>query len=312
MSCRESSKNWFAQICYLHYLYVIFILLVALIGVISYYHCSEKDKSLHEFISFAATLSSIILSVLAIFITVMSGESTNKLRDGIMGLLKIPEDLSNKVDQSVCNLNNATKNLNDAAKANEQIFLNNSKELKNAVENINLQIGKNFSDFGQKLDYIADNNLTGKTMSLKDAVDEPKDNKEEISDAQIEQFLSKTSSLSIAFIYLIDQYLQKNIEQPISLTEVASKYGYEKDQGINTYLIACIVFLNSFDLIQYKQYKKDDLNLIVFYSMSESLRSRYGAYYEKYKNDSCQEEIDNYLGSLMKVHSEKDSDSEQM
>ena len=119
MSCRESSKNWFAQICYLHYLYVIFILLAALIGVISYYHCSEKDKSLHEFISFAATLSSIILSVLAIFITVMSGESTNKLRDGIMGLLKIPEDLSNKVDKSVLDLNNATKNLNDAAKVNE-------------------------------------------------------------------------------------------------------------------------------------------------------------------------------------------------
>ena len=266
MSCRESSKNWFAQICYLHYLYVIFILLAALIGVISYYHCSEKDKSLHEFISFAATLSSIILSVLAIFITVMSGESTNKLRDGII----------------------------------------------NAVENIKQQIGKNFSDFGQKLDNIASDNLTGKTMSLKDAVDEPKDTKEEISESQVEQFLSKTSSLSIAFIYLIDQYLQKNIEQPISLTEVASKYGYEKEQGINAYLIACVVLLNSFDLIQYKQYNKDDLDLIVFYSMSESLKNHYKDYYDKYKDVSHQEEIDNYLNSLTKVHSEKDSDSEQI
>ena len=61
--------------------------------------------------------------MLAIFITVMSGESTNKLRDGIMGLLKIPEDLSNKVDKSVSDLNNATKNLNDAAKVNEQVFI---------------------------------------------------------------------------------------------------------------------------------------------------------------------------------------------
>lgn len=312
MSCRESSKNWFAQICYLHYLYVIFILLAALIGVISYYHCSEKDKSLHEFISFAATLSSIILSVLAIFITVMSGESTNKLRDGIMGLLKIPEDLSNKVDKSVLDLNNATKNLNDAAKVNEQVFLNNSKEFQNAVENIKQQIGKNFSDFGQKLDNIASDNLTGKTMSLKDAVDEPKDTKEEISESQVEQFLSKTSSLSIAFIYLIDQYLQKNIEQPISLTEVASKYGYEKEQGINAYLIACVVLLNSFDLIQYKQYNKDDLDLIVFYSMSESLKNHYKDYYDKYKDVSHQEDIDNYLNSLTKVHSEKDSDSEQI
>lgn len=312
MSCRESSKNWFAQICYLHYLYVIFILLVALIGVISYYHCSEKDKSLHEFISFAATLSSIILSVLAIFITVMSSESTNKLRDGIMGLLKIPEDLSNKVDQSVSDLNNATKNLNDAAKANEQVFWDNSRELKNAVENINQQIGKNFSDFGQKLDNIAGNNLTGKAMSLKDAVDEPKDGKEEISDAQIEQFLSKTSSLSIAFIYLIDQYLQKNIEQPISFTEVASRYGFQKELGINTYLIACVVFLNSFDLIQYKQYKKDDLDLVVFNSMSESLRNRYKVYYDRNKKDSRQEEIENYLNSLAMVHQDNDSDSEQV
>lgn len=312
MSCRESSKNWFAQICYLHYLYVIFILLVALIGVISYYHCSEKDKSLHEFISFAATLSSIILSVLAIFITVMSGESTNKLRDGIMGLLKIPEDLSNKVDQSVSDLNNATKNLNDAAKANEQVFLDNSKELKNAVENINQQINRNFFDFGQKLDNMAGNNLTGKMMSLKDAVDDSKDNIEKISDAQIEQFLSKTSSLSIAFIHLIDQYLQKKIEQPISLAEVASKYGFQKEQGINTYLIACIVFLNSFDLIQYKQYDKDDLDLIIFHSMSESLRKRYKVYYDKNKNDSRQEEIEDYLNSLAKVHQDNDSDSEQV
>lgn len=307
MNQQNSTKNWFAQISYLHYLYIIFILLTALIGVISYYHCSEKDKSLHEFISFAATLSSIILSVLAIFITVMSGESTNKLRDGIMGLLKIPENLSKKVDQSVIDLNKATDNLINAAKENEIVFQNNSKELQNALESFKAQMGKSFSDIGNKLD-----DLTGKQRSLKDAVDEnPKEPLGEITEEQIDVFLSKTSTLSVAFIYLIDQYLQRNIEQPISLQEIASKYGFTKELGISSYLIACIVFLNSFGLIQYKQKEKDNIDLIQFHSISESLRTRYVPYYDKCKEESHQDEIDKYLDSLMEKETEKDSDSEQ-
>lgn len=307
MERHDSSNNWFAQINYLHYLYVIFILLVALVVVISYYHCSEKDKSLHEFISFAATLSSIILSVLAIFITVMSGESTNKLRDGIMGLLRIPENLTEQVNQSVQNLNKATTNLDEAAKANEKVFRENSKEFQNAIENLKSQIGENFTSLGNKIDAF-----TGKQRSLNEAIDNNTiENKEGISDQQIDSFLLKTSSLSLVFIYVVDQYLKKNIVQPISLLEITKRLGFSKESGVNSYLIACIVFFNAFGLIQYKQKSKDDIDLIYFYSISDSLRNRYMTYLEKYKESSDQDEIDEYLDSLAKDQIDTDADSEQ-
>lgn len=307
MNQQESPKNWFAQIYYLHYLYIIFILLAALVGVISYYHCGVKDKSLHEFISFAATLSSIILSVLAIFITVMSGESTNKLRDGIIDLLKIPEDLSKRVNQSVKNLNDATENLNNAANANEKVFQNNSKELQNALEGIKNQMGENFKNLDNKID-----DVVGKQKSLKEAAGEsPEVTQEEITEQQLDIFLSKTSSLSIVFIYLIDHYLQKNIEQPVSLQEVALKYGFAKELGINSYLIACIVFLSSFGLIQYKQRDKNNIDQVSFSSISEKLRKQYVNYYAKCEGETHQKEIDEYLDSLMIEKTEDDSDSKQ-
>ena len=67
----------------LHYRYVILILVLALISIFSYYFYGNED--LVKTISFAGTLASIILSVLAIFITVLSNDSLSsmihKIRD---------------------------------------------------------------------------------------------------------------------------------------------------------------------------------------------------------------------------------------
>ena len=71
-----------------HYVYVILILILTIVGIVAYFYSDKKDFV--SLVSFAATISSIILSVLAIIFTVVSGESTNRLRDGMYDLRRIP------------------------------------------------------------------------------------------------------------------------------------------------------------------------------------------------------------------------------
>ena len=84
----------------LHYRYVIFILVLALISTFSYYFYGNED--LVKTISFAGTLASIILSVLAIFITVLSNDSLSSMIHKIRDLYEAIKDIPDSIKKSHC------------------------------------------------------------------------------------------------------------------------------------------------------------------------------------------------------------------
>lgn len=102
----EEYKNWFGRLHHLHYIYIILILLLILVSIIAYYHSDEHD--LVAQVGFAASISSIILSVLAIIVTVVSNGSMDKLAHGMYGLRDVPADVKKSTDDAIKKITDTT------------------------------------------------------------------------------------------------------------------------------------------------------------------------------------------------------------
>lgn len=91
----------------LHYKYWIIILILLNIAIFSYYN--SGDTNLTGMIAFAATIASIILSVLAIFMSILSNDSIGGMlhrdkRDFLLCYYQTPElpKLSGKKEADSC------------------------------------------------------------------------------------------------------------------------------------------------------------------------------------------------------------------
>lgn len=96
---------------YLHYRYVILMLALALVCTFSYFYCG--DDELVKIISFAGTLISIVLSLLAIFITVLSNDSMSGMIHKIRDLYEVIKDMPSSIDDSISSLSVSTGQLQD-------------------------------------------------------------------------------------------------------------------------------------------------------------------------------------------------------
>lgn len=72
----------------------------------TYYYCG--DNEIVKLISFAGTLASIILSVIAIFMTILSNDSLGSLLNNVSSVSDSLKQLPMSIDESVKKLNNAS------------------------------------------------------------------------------------------------------------------------------------------------------------------------------------------------------------
>lgn len=111
----------------IHFRYVVLILVAIIIVILS---CRLSDnQSFVDIVSFAGTLTSIILSVLAIFVTVLSNDSLSNLMERIRGLTDSINPLKIKVDESSEKMKNTIDELNKT-----------NQELKDSSHSINIVI----------------------------------------------------------------------------------------------------------------------------------------------------------------------------
>ena len=122
----------------LHYKYWIFILILIIIVIFSYYN--SGDANLTSMIAFAATIASIILSVLAIFMSILSNNS-------IGGMLHKVRDMHDAVSGIPSSLEQSVSELKDAS---------------TGLTSINQDVTKSLSALGAKLqdldEHISENN----------------------------------------------------------------------------------------------------------------------------------------------------------
>ena len=115
--CNKSENNGSIRI---HFIYVT-IILVAIIVIISACRLSDNQQ-ITSIVSFAGTVTSIILSVLAIFITVLSNDSMSGLMEKIRSLtdtIRPAEDhlkkASDKIENTISGLETIKGKLKDAS-----------------------------------------------------------------------------------------------------------------------------------------------------------------------------------------------------
>ena len=105
----------------IHVWYICGIATFVIVELITFIVVGNADaQNIMDNISFASTLSSLILSVLAIFMTVLSGESMNKLRDSLIGLGTIPNDVKQAVNETIDKMQKSTEDLDTATEANNK------------------------------------------------------------------------------------------------------------------------------------------------------------------------------------------------
>lgn len=296
------------QISGWHYVYAIVILVLAIIALVSY-KFSNCD-SLVALISFAATVSSIILSVLAIFMTVLSGESMNKLRDSMIGLQSIPSDVKTAVISTIDDMKKSSEELNRATEASNETI----EKLNQAVSAKMTELEKHVlnrldSHQAATLRAINERNLTnlqGDNMG-----------QEDIPDNIMERFISTTSNSSLAFLYIYGVYCKKRKEYGwetypvVNLKDIVSIISVGKDDnGLSMYFLACLVLLSSFGLLDYEM-QDGQYSEVTFLSINEKLVERIPEEFEKRKMPPPSEKFDQYIDSLFNDKKEDKNDGSE-
>lgn len=92
-------NSWYREVNPLHYIYIIIALVLTVILVVAYR--SSDNAELVKLVSFAGTITSIILSVIAIFMTILSndslGSTLNKIRDVSDSITEVPSLINTSV-----------------------------------------------------------------------------------------------------------------------------------------------------------------------------------------------------------------------
>lgn len=289
-----------------HYVYIILILVLTLIGLFSYQF--GTCDSIVSLISFASTISSIILSVLAILITVLSGESMNSLRDSLLNLVYIPNEVKTAVGATISKMEETTSSLEKATKTNDESITKLSKAIDVKIEEIEKHIIEQLNLQQQNtLKAINESSLRNNDNKKVDTEQMPKD--------ILDNFLEATSNASLALLYVINEYCKKvaalNVPEPIvKLKDLTYEINaHKEDESFSMYLLACLVLLNSFGLIGYEM-DNEQVYEMKFYAINEDLANGISKQFGKRNLVPPNEGLDQYINALFNVNSNKDDGTE--
>ena len=281
----------------IHVWYICGIATFLIVELITFIVVGNADaQNIMDNISFASTLSSLILSVLAIFITVLSGESMNKLRDSLIGLGSIPNDVKQAVNETIDKMQKSTEDLDTATEANNKNLEKLNEFFDTKIAEIEHHISDQLKLHQQTTLKAIDERFVGKKEGTQN---EPSD----ISEPMIDIFLSSTSNASISLLYMISRYCEKvnryHVDPPIvNLNNLALAINEGKrEDSFGMYLFACLVILSSFGLLDYEA-QENQMSDVTFSSVNKYLMSKIPEQFNKRDMLKASEGLDNYIDSL--------------
>lgn len=281
----------------IHVWYICGIATFVIVELITFIVVGNADaQNIMDNISFASTLSSLILSVLAIFMTVLSGESMNKLRDNITGLSSIPNEVRGAIDKTIERMQKSTSELNSAAETNKKNMEMLNDVLSNKIEEFEQHILERLNAHQQTTLKAINDNLIAKNKVVQDGSNN-------VSQEVIDHFLSSTSYASLCLLFTIDQYCKKinpqQLEPPlVSLKDLAEVInGGKAEVSMGMYLFACLVLLSSFGLLHYES-DENELSDVRFSSINSNLISGISDRIKDRKIPNAMQDIVQYVERL--------------
>ena len=238
-------KKWSFPFNPLHLIYCIIILVLVIIAIFSYYF--SGDSNLSNLIAFAATIASIILSVLAIFMTILSNNS-------IGGMLHKVRDIHDEVVSIPDTLNKSVADL---------------KETTTGLMSVNTEVNKAITSFGNKLEdletHISQNdNKIDEMLNRYSSINTVKDKTEYPTALLIEQYLNMLSLNGLFLLYGFWLYQEKQKTGVFSLDAFA-KCLFVADPA---YLHGVLVASGSANILFYNTI--DDTNIMDIINLSLS------------------------------------------
>lgn len=255
---------------------------------------NPESTVIMQTVSFAATLASLILSVLAIFITVISNDSLVRVKDS---LNDVPKQVSDSVEKSLSKLTNLSETLESSANKNKEDQEATVKQISDMLDKLEQHMVDKFKDHERKFDDL-DQKIKLSVATTRSMQDEIK--KIKPKDELIEMFVNNTSPLAHQIIFGINVYLQHKASKIFSIPDFLSVLGYKKDDELSMYIFCVVMMLSSFGLVEYTQASDSDFKNLVFTSIHEPLASKS---YDKVKDELSQNgleaKINNYISSLI-------------
>lgn len=227
--------------------------------------CNPESTLIMQTVSFAATLASLILSVLAIFITVISNDSLVRVKDS---LNEVPKKVSESVEQSLTKLTDLSNTLESTAVKNKEEQEATVKQISELLDRLGNNIEQHFKEHDKKFEDLS--------RSFSQTMNEPKSMQDTsettmLKDESIEYFSSNASTLALLLIYMADQYMQKEVIKPLSTIELLKVLGFQDGKDYSLYMYCVIMMLSSFGLLEYRQPTDGDVEHLIITSVNETL-----------------------------------------
>lgn len=218
----------------LHLVYISIIFSAVIVSILSLHFYSDDLNS--KFVGYAATVSSLILSVLAIIITVISNDSTNglmhKIRDIYEAISATPEKISNSVE---C-ITHASDSLDNSVKAITGISekVDSLSEIVNTtleqIENLHESLPGRITNDINTLILAQAGNRRGVDAS---SIDDTGVNYESASDVKIDfkHYINNTSHLGFIILYAVHvAYINQKKLDLVKLADAIIQPGQEIDK----------------------------------------------------------------------------------
>lgn len=239
--------------------------------------------------------------------TVLSGESMNKLRDSLVGLGSIPKDVKQAVEETIDKMQKSTADLNEATEINNR----NLEKLNAAIDNKIAEIEDHLSDQLKLHQQSTLKAINESFVGRKEGVQNESNN---ISDAMIDNFLSSTSNASISLLYMIARYC-KNVETycvdppVVNLKDLALAINAGKrEDSFGMYLFACLVILSSFGLLDYNT-AKDSFAEVTFSSINKSVNLKLSKLLSERDLTYALDGLNQYIDSLFNLDNSQEDDN---
>lgn len=293
----EEYKNWFGRLHHLHYIYVILILLLILVSIIAYYHSDEHD--LVAQVGFAASISSIILSVLAIIVTVVSNGSMDKLAHGMYGLRNVPADVKKSTDDAIKKITDTTNSLNKASEENSQGIADMQKKFEDLFHELEQHVADKLQENANSVENIkkmvTDMQVSTQSLANSMSSDSKIDLDSRLSEELVDHLMERNSLAGYVFLYTINNYIEKNLSVPFNLKKMDEIY---QDQTYSQYFYGYLVLMIAMNICEANTPSKERLEY-VFTSLDPLVRDKMKENIGKKKLSSAiLAKIDSYLDEL--------------
>ena len=294
----DEYKNWFGRLHHLHYIYIIVILVMIIVAFISYYHCDQKN--LVAQVGFAGSITSIILSVLAIIVTVVSNGSMDKIAHGMYGLKDVPANVKKSTDEAIKRITETTDTLNKASEESKQGIADMQGKFETLFHELERHVVDKLQENADNVEnikkFVTDMQANTQSLALSMNTSDSKEKTETgFSEDIIKNFFNRLSLLGYILLYTIDRYLEENITKPFDLTKFDEFYN---DKSYSQYLYGCLIVLISTKIINFNQVDKSKLDF-TFISFDSQIREKFKEYKSKKSLDNkIIERIECYLNEL--------------